>query len=153
MLSNVQRAEVESKSQQQLVVDRKRIGCYQMYKELKLKANHNISHSVCRIKFVVIKCTKSWSWKQITTQRLRSLIFLPLLSNVQRAEVESKSQLRHRRGLRTLRCYQMYKELKLKANHNQPKPLGASTCVVIKCTKSWSWKQITTKWHICLVVG
>ncbi len=41
MLPNVQRAKVESKSQQQAAAAADHFGCYQMYKELKLKANHN----------------------------------------------------------------------------------------------------------------
>ena len=41
-----------------------------------------------------------------------------MLPNVQRAKVESKSQLEWEHLYLMLRCYQMYKELKLKANHN-----------------------------------
>ena len=92
LLSNVQRAEVESKSQLKTSTWNKQFCCYQMYKELKLKANHNLHR----------KDAKS----------------LLLLSNVQRAEVESKSQ--HATWISNFEngCYQMYKELKLKANHN-----------------------------------
>ena len=92
MLSNVQRAEVESKSQQVGTTPEFNVGCYQMYKELKLKANHNAALLLPAALTVVIKCTKSWSWKQITTPSWITLHNLPLLSNVQRAEVESKSQ-------------------------------------------------------------
>ena len=42
MLPNVQRAKVESKSQQQDLIIKMVLRCYQMYKELKLKANHNL---------------------------------------------------------------------------------------------------------------
>ncbi len=69
MLPNVQRAKVESKSQQVEDLVLNHIGCYQMYKELKLKANHN-------------------SYTLSATQRV-------MLPNVQRAKVESKSQLIH----------------------------------------------------------
>ena len=89
-----------------------------MYKELKLKANHNCNCELKNICQVVIKCTKSWSWKQITTRYISCFRSFKLLSNVQRAEVESKSQLGYERGAKVLSCYQMYKELKLKANHN-----------------------------------
>ena len=63
-----------------------------MYKEQKLKANHNVSSK-----------------------------FKPsnvLLSNVQRTKVESKSQQVVYIYGNGLSCYQMYKEQKLKANHN-----------------------------------
>ena len=92
MLSNVQRAEVESKSQHDEYCNDDGICCYQMYKELKLKANHNNFNDKVTISNVVIKCTKSWSWKQITTAEVYLANNRALLSNVQRAEVESKSQ-------------------------------------------------------------
>ena len=118
LLSNVQRAEVESKSQLQLTLSGLIPCCYQMYKELKLKANHNNIGYYCS--------------------------FVMLLSNVQRAEVESKSQQCGCCKSNAGGCYQMYKELKLKANHNGTRTVKQSVKVVIKCTKSWSWKQITT---------
>ena len=116
-----------------------------MYKELKLKANHNPAGELPQNKIVVIKCTKSWSWKQITTSNSSGICSSLLLSNVQRAEVESKSQLRYLCPKYYHSCYQMYKELKLKANHNLSTSVPADVIVVIKCTKSWSWKQITTR--------
>ena len=115
-----------------------------MYKELKLKANHNHFWYGVRKRWVVIKCTKSWSWKQITTSTKPPTLRNMLLSNVQRAEVESKSQQSSGESIAVIRCYQMYKELKLKANHNHRVLLYCVLFVVIKCTKSWSWKQITT---------
>ena len=115
-----------------------------MYKELKLKANHNYKILAMIIHQVVIKCTKSWSWKQITTKQTTSQSICLLLSNVQRAEVESKSQHNWANHAIFYSCYQMYKELKLKANHNTYAPYLFLEKVVIKCTKSWSWKQITT---------
>ena len=147
LLSNVQRAEVESKSQQSVQPLVEDDSCYQMYKELKLKANHNMRRRLISLRWVVIKCTKSWSWKQITTMLTISIYRTTLLSNVQRAEVESKSQLVLISGHFGLSCYQMYKELKLKANHNRTSMLLGEKRVVIKCTKSWSWKQITTEPH------
>ena len=171
LLSNVQRAEVESKSQLLARRSALGIGCYQMYKELKLKANHNCELISLIWSTVVIKCTKSWSWKQITTVANNVTDSTTLLSNVQRAEVESKSQLCIYCSNGGSSCYQMYKELKLKANHNfeisivkgclllsnvqraevesksqLPLPAALTLFVVIKCTKSWSWKQITTAW-------
>ena len=59
LLSNVQRAEVESKSQQSVATTTGATSCYQMYKELKLKANHNGKHVRVVLDEVVIKCTKS----------------------------------------------------------------------------------------------
>ena len=59
-----------------------------------------------------------------------------LLSNVQRAKVESKSQPLGRMKQGKMSCYQMYKELKLKANHNKLHGLHPNFPVVIKCTKS-----------------
>ena len=154
LLSNVQRAEVESKSQPIFFDKEHGMCCYQMYKELKLKANHNALSTVTVTIDVVIKCTKSWSWKQITTAKFTEDKKIMLLSNVQRAEVESKSQLRYVPSFSFLSCYQMYKELKLKANHNTAARCAANTNVVIKCTKSWSWKQITTKYpYQLLIIG
>ena len=127
LLSNVQRAEVESKSQRWCSYACYIRSCYQMYKELKLKANHN------------------GVWPQPLKKRL--------LSNVQRAEVESKSQRNDLGILSAVRCYQMYKELKLKANHNLTLFNAFVLSVVIKCTKSWSWKQITTSQLCGLLPG
>ena len=110
MLPNVQRAKVESKSQPQAYLSGLALRCYQMYKELKLKANHNRSSNPSN--------------------------FFQMLPNVQRAKVESKSQLRWATKLSASRCYQMYKELKLKANHNNNYTLKAKLFDVTKCTKS-----------------
>ena len=55
-----------------------------------------------------------------------------MLPNVQRAKVESKSQLK----VFVIRCYQMYKELKLKANHNRQGKAANRIGDVTKCTKS-----------------
>jgi len=63
-----------------------------MYKEQILKANHNYPHSL--------------------------LLLFVLLSNVQRTNFESKSQLVVVPIFLASRCYQMYKEQILKANHN-----------------------------------
>ncbi len=144
LLSNVQRTKVESKSQLVGIVGNQVVSCYQMYKEQKLKANHNVYTFTIRSTFVVIKCTKNKSWKQITTDAT-SWVYAPtLLSNVQRTKVESKSQLLLLRLFLRLCCYQMYKEQKLKANHNQKHGFLPRSSVVIKCTKNKSWKQITT---------
>ena len=66
MISKVQRAKVESKSQQRSNAGKRWAGWYQKYKELKLKANHNYMAPTAA--------------------------FLKLISKVQRAKVESKSQ-------------------------------------------------------------
>ncbi len=83
-----------------------------MYKEQKLKANHNF--------------------------RIDSNKLLPLLSNVQRTKVESKSQHKDGNDVAPPCCYQMYKEQKLKANHNTGVVLRTNIRVVIKCTKNKS---------------
>ena len=86
--------------------------CYQKYKEQKLKANHN--H---------YKCT----------------VFLNrLLSKIQRTKVESKSQLSGSCKPLPDRCYQKYKEQKLKANHNDEAERAYFPFVVIKNTKNKS---------------
>ncbi len=110
MLPNVQRAKVESKSQPNGYKYANLKGCYQMYKELKLKANHNLICYYCYI-----------TW---------------MLPNVQRAKVESKSQLVTTAAELPKRCYQMYKELKLKANHNLSMVMAYTDWDVTKCTKS-----------------
>ena len=147
--------------------------CYQIYKEQKLKANHNLHRALLYNWLVVIKYTKNKSWKQITTppcgchhrwccyqiykeQKLKAnhnsnmalAVDLMLLSNIQRTKVESKSQ--HGVGwIETSRsCYQIYKEQKLKANHNRFVADNETQRVVIKYTKNKSWKQITTKMEV-----
>ena len=59
MLPNVQRAKVESKSQPGTSYDEFVQRCYQMYKELKLKANHNYATVKKNVTKDVTKCTKS----------------------------------------------------------------------------------------------
>ncbi len=59
MLPNVQRAKVESKSQPELGCIFPYLRCYQMYKELKLKANHNEGPGIAKKRNDVTKCTKS----------------------------------------------------------------------------------------------
>ena len=112
LLSNVQRTKVESKSQLDFYDVTAVAGCYQMYKEQKLKANHNFN--------------------------LHKQKYKMLLSNVQRTKVESKSQLGSLRKTSVRCCYQMYKEQKLKANHNALEVLRKVRNVVIKCTKNKS---------------
>ena len=144
MLSNVQRTKIESKSQQAGGLNIIHGRCYQMYKEQKLKANHNLEIKPSPDGIVVIKCTKNKNWKQITTINPLDVDHTLLLSNVQRTKIESKSQPGSFKGFFTDSCYQMYKEQKLKANHNRS-ALNNKIChVVIKCTKNKNWKQITT---------
>ena len=147
LLSNVQRAEVESKSQQINSNLKRIIGCYQMYKELKLKANHNAPNLTIFSPYSCYQMYKELKLKANHNVAFFYLCHVGLLSNVQRAEVESKSQLSHSRWPCFTCCYQMYKELKLKANHNYVEVIVKPEVVVIKCTKSWSWKQITTMFH------
>ena len=67
LLSKIQRTKVESKSQLYACFCKYIIGCYQKYKEQKLKANHNLYIHYLYLHLVVIKNTKNKSWKQITT--------------------------------------------------------------------------------------
>ena len=144
MVSNVQRTEIESKSQLNEYAFNNNLSWYQMYKELKLKANHNTGIFFSCAYFVGIKCTKNWNWKQITTGSGHGGGKEELVSNVQRTEIESKSQLTISNGRFKFCWYQMYKELKLKANHNSGGTITTTGTVGIKCTKNWNWKQITT---------
>ena len=144
MLSKIQRTKVESKSQHHVSSIMQGKGCYQKYKEQKLKANHNYLCSSSPEDHVVIKNTKNKSWKQITTPMGWISVFQMLLSKIQRTKVESKSQHIHRVDHFRKSCYQKYKEQKLKANHNCASSNGISNDVVIKNTKNKSWKQITT---------
>jgi len=59
-----------------------------------------------------------------------------LLSKVQRTKIESKSQLQHVLVCVLLCCYPKYKELRLKANHNQGLQHLYGAVVVIQSTKN-----------------
>ena len=118
LLPKIQRTKVESKSQQVLSKWCLEGGCYQKYKEQKLKANHNFTAA--------------------------SSCITALLPKIQRTKVESKSQPYPRYAAWHTRCYQKYKEQKLKANHNGNSEAANNLRVVTKNTKNKSWKQITT---------
>ena len=152
LLSKLQRTKVESKSQRQQFHCSHLPGCYQNYKEQKLKANHNRNALILVVLAVVIKTTKNKSWKQITTITTATNKAAMLLSKLQRTKVESKSQLWGLLPSSTNGCYQNYKEQKLKANHNLFRFLTSAPVVVIKTTKNKSWKQITTMVCIWLLM-
>ena len=59
-----------------------------------------------------------------------------LLSNIERTEIESKSQLGYDTIKQVEGCYQIQKELKLKANHNALTCLIVESKVVIKYRKN-----------------
>ena len=61
-----------------------------------------------------------------------------LLPKIQRTKVESKSQLKVMVPILAPRCYQKYKEQKLKANHNCYNFPMAAPAVVTKNTKNKS---------------
>ena len=67
---------------------------------------------------VGIKDRKNWNWKQITTKEGWDARRVPLVSKIERTEIESKSQL-------TLKTNVKWR-------------------VGIKDRKNWNWKQITT---------
>ena len=59
-----------------------------------------------------------------------------LLSNMQRTKIESKSQPIGQEKFKKEGCYQICKELKLKANHNSTAALLLNLAVVIKYAKN-----------------
>ena len=60
----------------------------------------------------------------------------PLVSKIERTEIESKSQLYAKDIQATVSWYQRQKELKLKANHNSPKKFKYFAKVGIKDRKN-----------------
>ena len=59
-----------------------------------------------------------------------------LLSNMQRTKIESKSQRYLGQSTTEKCCYQICKELKLKANHNKQVMNDRAVLVVIKYAKN-----------------
>ena len=115
---NVQRTEIESKSQHKLI-------------------SLSIFNSI-------YQCSKNRNWKQITTITslidLTSIVFI----NVQRTEIESKSQPIQIIMQSKLKYLSMFKEPKLKANHNINITYLINSRSIYQCSKNRNWKQITT---------
>ena len=89
-----------------------------MFKEPKLKANHNRQHNSSTWRKSIYQCSKNRNWKQITTTQLPFTTPSPVFINVQRTEIESKSQLLIVNYYIISKYLSMFKEPKLKANHN-----------------------------------
>ena len=92
LFPTVQRYENESKSQRDTSMVFDAYSCFQRFKDTKMKANHNSPITY---------------WKKVM-----------LFPTVQRYENESKSQRWVEPGQRGNRCFQRFKDTKMKANHN-----------------------------------
>ena len=93
-------------------------GCFQWFKDTKMKANHNWCFKFDSTKKVVSSGSKILKWKQITTS--------------QWGENSNWS------------CFQWFKDTKMKANHNICITWTQWFCVVSSGSKILKWKQITT---------
>ena len=94
------------------------IGCFQWFKDTKMKANHNVIELFPLVAVAVSNGSKILKWKQITTNRER----------------RSKAY----------RCFQWFKDTKMKANHNGWFNLFFFFFAVSNGSKILKWKQITT---------
>ena len=92
--------------------------CFQWFKDTKMKANHNQPSPLSTRKPAVSNGSKILKWKQITTP-----------NNV---------------CTRVFRCFQWFKDTKMKANHNQKGCKFDSMLAVSNGSKILKWKQITT---------
>ena len=94
------------------------LGCFQWFKDTKMKANHNsLKKFTCNVA-AVSNGSKILKWKQITTQFWKP---------------------KERKG-----CFQWFKDTKMKANHNAVSMVAALTKAVSNGSKILKWKQITT---------
>ena len=93
-------------------------GCFQWFKDTKMKANHNVQLLVVSLALAVSNGSKILKWKQITTYSRPS---------------------RH-----CWCCFQWFKDTKMKANHNVTLPYRSATVAVSNGSKILKWKQITT---------
>ena len=92
--------------------------CFQWFKDTKMKANHNILKKRVLLRVAVSNGSKILKWKQITT---------------------IKHQHSHR-----FRCFQWFKDTKMKANHNRRRRRYWCFVAVSNGSKILKWKQITT---------
>ena len=93
-------------------------GCFQWFKDTKMKANHNTKSTWVCPKGAVSNGSKILKWKQITTKEM---------------------------GLHTwCGCFQWFKDTKMKANHNWKLQAKYFVFAVSNGSKILKWKQITT---------
>ena len=97
----------------------KKAGCFQWFKDTKMKANHNVMLLIIVVLMVVSSGSKILKWKQITTHWFYF--------------IEEYS------------CFQWFKDTKMKANHNYRILLLFLLHVVSSGSKILKWKQITTE--------
>ena len=94
-------------------------GCFQWFKDTKMKANHNKPDEEERKASAVSNGSKILKWKQITTRWCKRIIFAC--------------------------CFQWFKDTKMKANHNKVSHLHCIEFAVSNGSKILKWKQITTE--------
>ena len=96
-------------------------GCFQWFKDTKMKANHNQRHYLWFECTAVSNGSKILKWKQITT------------SPITPCHLHS--------------CFQWFKDTKMKANHNGVNADSTWDTAVSNGSKILKWKQITTELH------
>ena len=101
-------------------------GCFQWFKDTKMKANHNIRNVIIFFVFAVSNGSKILKWKQITT-----------VLALRQAEA---------------RCFQWFKDTKMKANHNSNRLTLLHPRAVSNGSKILKWKQITTRATVVLLL-
>ena len=92
--------------------------CFQWFKDTKMKANHNLKDRADCSEEAVFNGSKILKWKQITTEIVE---YAP-----------------------SFRCFQWFKDTKMKANHNNTWYMFPSRPAVFNGSKILKWKQITT---------
>ena len=92
--------------------------CFQWFKDTKMKANHNNTPTQHIVSHAVSNGSKILKWKQITTFLCCSFA--------------------------SPRCFQWFKDTKMKANHNVEIIFPLLLLAVSNGSKILKWKQITT---------
>ena len=100
------------------------IGCFQCFKDTKMRANHNNLGCSLFCDLVVSNVSKILKWEQITTPT-----FSPGISSG---------------------CFQCFKDTKMRANHNGFLEFLIRQGVVSNVSKILKWEQITTLWQCVL---
>ena len=121
-----------------------RISCFRYHKGTDFQANHNGAYYYRFCLLVVLDTTKVQIFKQITTERVSSLIAFPLFQIPQRYRFSSKSQLEQTDSFTPIGCFRYHKGTDFQANHNTATILILTTSVVLDTTKVQIFKQITT---------
>ena len=97
-------------------------GCFQWFKDTKMKANHNSIHRLQKRLPAVSNGSKILKWKQITTSKSQWSVWYC--------------------------CFQWFKDTKMKANHNRFREAIRWRIAVSNGSKILKWKQITTLCYI-----